>query len=70
MNTVPNMISTKDLSYISDMINWNMTAGKAAHHYSQECKLEDIQKMMEVVRDMHARHVETLVTILKEGQYE
>lgn len=70
MNTVPNMISTKDLSYISDMINWNITAGKSAHHFANECQLEDVKKMMEVVRDMHAKHLAMLIDILKEGQYE
>ena len=28
METVPNIISTKDLSYLSDMFNWNFTAFK------------------------------------------
>ena len=25
MKSVPNIISTKDLSYIEDMLNWNFT---------------------------------------------
>lgn len=28
MEKIPNMISTKDLSYISDMFNWHLVAAK------------------------------------------
>ena len=28
MNTVPAMVSTKDLSYLEDMMNWNFTLSK------------------------------------------
>ena len=28
MNNVPNMISTKDASYLKDMFNWNIIALK------------------------------------------
>lgn len=34
MQNVPNIISTKDLSYICDMFNWNFTTAKKALNYS------------------------------------
>ena len=36
MQTVPEMISTKDLSYIEDMANWVYTLSKKANHYANE----------------------------------
>ena len=70
MNTVPNVISTKDLSYLSDLFQWNLTSAKIAHHYYKECQIEDIKKMMEVVYGMHRRHAWMILTLLKEGQHE
>ena len=40
MNTVPNIISTKDLSYLEDMFNWHFNASKKAHHFSEEVQDE------------------------------
>ena len=36
MNTVPAMVSTKDLAYLEDMMNWNFTLSKKANHFSTE----------------------------------
>ena len=33
MEQVPNIISTKDLSYLCDIFNWNYNACKDVHHY-------------------------------------
>jgi len=70
MNTPPKMVSTKDLSYITDMINWNMTICKCSKHYESKTQIEDITKMMQTVYEMHKRHIETLLNLLKENTYE
>ena len=33
MKEVPNIISTKDLSYIKDMLSWNLVMAKKSKEY-------------------------------------
>ncbi len=56
MNTVPNMISTKDLSYICDMFEWMATEAKKANHFSNEVQDETIKQKLKAVATMHANH--------------
>lgn len=47
MKNVPNIISTKDLSYLEDMLNWNFILLKKLNHYINETKDEDIINMFD-----------------------
>ena len=64
MNKVPTMISTKDLAYISDMINWNFIACKKANHFVDEITDEQVKDEVKNVALMHKNHVIKLVNIL------
>ncbi len=64
MDKVPEIISTKDLDYISDMFNWNFTASKKCNHFISEVDDEQIKDMITKVRDMHSKHCQKLITIL------
>ena len=44
MKSVPNIISTKDLSYIEDMLNWNFILIKKINNYFNDIKDEDVIK--------------------------
>ena len=44
MKSVPNIISTKDLSYIEDMLNWNFILIKKINNYLNNIKDEDVVK--------------------------
>lgn len=46
MNSVPNIISTKDLSYIEDMLNWNFVLIKKINNYIVLTKDEDVEKLL------------------------
>ena len=46
MNSVPNIISTKDLSYIEDMLNWNFVLIKKINNYIVLTKDEDVKKLL------------------------
>lgn len=70
MNTVPSMVSTKDLAYLEDMFNWNMNASKKAFHFYQECKDMDVKNIMESCAQMHADICHKLVELLKKGEME
>ena len=47
MKSVPNIISTKDLSYLEDILNWNFILIKKINHFLDEVKDEDIYKKLE-----------------------
>ncbi|MGE5456687.1 MAG: spore coat protein [Ignavibacteriales bacterium] len=70
MNNVPNMISTKDLSYISDMFEWMATEAKKANHFSNEVKDEAVKEKLKAVATMHAKHCQKLLDILNQGGKE
>lgn len=65
MNNVPTMVSTKDLSYICDMFNWNFTAAKKALKFSNEVMDSEIKTELERVYEMHKEIAEDLLNILK-----
>ena len=47
MKSVPKIISTKDLSYISDMLNWIHTISKKIYHYTNIVEDNDVLKELE-----------------------
>lgn len=64
MNTVPVMISTKDLSYISDMFEWNFTACKVANHFAFEIQDENLKKIAYDIAALHREHCQKLIEML------
>ena len=67
MQEIPKMISTKDLSYIEDMMNWNMILSKKAHMYKGMVKDKEIKRFISEVAKMHTMHYTNLLEILKKG---
>lgn len=65
MNEIPNIISTKDLSYIEDMLNWNHTIIKLFMHLSESCEQEDIKDFTNGIIEMHETHYNELLKLLK-----
>lgn len=46
MKSVPNIISTKDLSYLEDMLNWNFILIKKINNYIDIVKDDDVKKVL------------------------
>lgn len=65
MDTVPKMISTKDLSYLEDMFHWNFTAFKQLVHFSNEVENEEIQELFQGLSEMHYQHMSWILAILR-----
>lgn len=63
------MISTKDLAYLSDIFEWNFTAGKVANHYKEEVDNEEIKDMILKVFELHKRNCQKCIQTLG-GSYE
>ena len=64
MKEIPNMISTKDLSYIEDMFNWNFTICKKAYSYSELVTDEEISNFFKKVAKKHEKICGKLINML------
>lgn len=60
----PNVMSTKDHLYVTDMLSWNLLAMKKAYHFANECTDQEIKQAIENAGQMHERHYEQLLTHL------
>lgn len=65
MKKIPNMISSKDLAYISDMFNWNITAAKKIECYLKTCKDEEVIKEFTKLEKMHMKNCQSLTKLLE-----
>lgn len=68
MKEVPNIISTKDLSYIKDMLSWNLVMAKKSKEYLKLVSDKDVKELLKRVNEVHKSHYEMLLEIL--GQEE
>lgn len=62
---VPNIISGKDLDYLSDVYNWNFNACKLANNFANEVTDEEIKNLFQKVADMHMQHCKAVLNILR-----
>lgn len=65
MKNVPKIISTKDLSYISDMLNWVHTLSKKINHYTEIVEDNDVLKELENCNTLLVSIYNKLLTTLK-----
>ncbi|ADU31693.1 hypothetical protein [Evansella cellulosilytica] len=66
----PNIITTKDHLYITDMLAWNLLAMKKAHHFASQCQDQQIAQALEEAGKMHYNHYQTLMTHLDQQQQQ
>ena len=62
--TVPAVISCKDLDYLSDIYNWNFNACKLANHFVNEVQDNEIKELLQQISDMHNEHAKAVINIL------
>lgn len=65
MPTPPEVITTKDLLYIKDALNWELTAIKKCHNYAQQSQDQEVRASLERASAMHKKHYETLLNHLR-----
>lgn len=65
MNNVPDIISTKDLAYLSDIFDWNFIASKKANHYYNEIIDQEIKEEIQKIALMHKTICEDIIKILE-----
>jgi hypothetical protein len=61
MTEAPFVLTTKDMSYITDMLSWNLLAMKKSHYFAQQCQDQEIRQAIESACSMHQRHYEKLL---------
>ena len=64
MKEVPNIISTKDLSYIKDMLSWNLVMAKKSKEYLKLVGDKDVKELLKKVNEVHKSHYEMLSEII------
>lgn len=64
MKEVPNIISTKDLSYIKDMLSWNLVMAKKSKEYLNLVGDKDVKELLKKVNEVHKSHYEMLLEII------
>jgi hypothetical protein len=62
--TVPQVISTKDLSFLKDEMSWLLIAMKKCAHFATESTDSKIQQALQQVAQMHERHYNMLLQYL------
>lgn len=66
MKKIPKMISTKDMAYITDIFNWNITAAKKIESYINNCNDEDLVKEFQKTSKMHLKNCDEMISLLEE----
>ena len=67
---VPNIITGKDLDYLSDMFNWNYGALKTTNSSIESVQNEEIKSILEEGFNMFDSNINEVLEILKGGNYE
>lgn len=64
---VPNIISGKDLDYLSDMFNWNYGAYKSTYNSISQVKDKELAGILNNASDMFKSNINKVLSILKNG---
>lgn len=69
LNKVPNVITGKDLDYLSDMFNWNYTSYKSTYNNLENITDKEVKNMVERVVSLFNTNMTNVLNILG-GQNE
>ena len=64
-NVVPNIITGKDLDYLSDMFNWNYGAYKSTYNSIENISESEVKDMVERVSNLFHNNMNSILSILK-----
>ncbi|WP_078429948.1 hypothetical protein [Alkalihalobacterium alkalinitrilicum] len=57
----PNVVTSKDHLYISDMLSWNLLAMKKCHFYAGHCTDPEVKAVIEKAGQMHKQHYDRVL---------
>ncbi|SFB12255.1 MULTISPECIES: hypothetical protein [unclassified Bacillus (in: firmicutes)] len=61
MQQPPQVVTTKDSLYLTDMLSWNLLAMKKSHFFAEHCQDQQLKAAMEACGQMHQRHYQTIL---------
>ncbi|MFD2215951.1 hypothetical protein [Metabacillus endolithicus] len=64
----PNIITTKDQLYLTDMLSWNLLAMKKAHFFASQCQNQEVKNQLEQIGQMHNQHYQKILSHLQSQQ--
>lgn len=64
---VPNIITGKDLDYLSDMFNWTYEAYKVTYNHSNDVTDEEIKNILENASNTFKNNLENILNLLNNG---
>lgn len=64
---VPNIISGKDLDYLSDMFEWNYGAFKKTNEVVTKVEDQELLECLEKGKNLFLNNMETILNILNQG---
>ena len=64
---VPNIISSKDLDYLSDMFEWNCGALKETTEAANKANSEDIKTTLQKAANLFNKNISIILDILQKG---
>ena len=65
--SVPDMISGKDLDYITDMFNWNYNAYKCSLDHLGVANDESVCELLDKASNLYYDNMQELLSILEKG---
>ena len=66
-NEVPNIITGKDLEYLSDMFNWNYEGLKKTNMALNNIEDEEIKNVLQKGYDLFKNNLNVILSIINEG---
>ena len=69
-NAVPNIISSKDLDYLSDMFNWNYGAYKSSLNASNSVTDEELNNILLKASNIFHSNMSKVLNIITGGSNE
>ncbi len=64
---VPNILTGKDLDYLSDMFNWNYGAYKSTYNAINSVEDDELKSMLEKASNIFHNNLSSILKILDNG---
>ena len=58
-------LSSKDLSFLSDMFNWNLNCYNAFNLFENEMDNNDAKVLLDEIKEMHKSSCEDILNLMK-----
>lgn len=64
---VPNILTGKDMDYLSDMFEWNVSTLKFANQFVNDIENQDIRDVLQEAYQTHQENLYDVIRAIEEG---